>query len=238
MSLLEVSHLTVRYGRITAIDDVSFRLEEGEVLTILGRNGAGKSSLLAAVVGVVRPAAGTVRWEGRDVTRLATDARVREGMVMIPEGRRVFPRLTVRENLVLGGFALEPSEREQAVQRVLDLFPVLAERARSPAGQLSGGQQQMLALGRALMGDPRLLLLDEPSLGLAPKVVDEVYRQLARLRDRGLTLVLVEQHVSRALRFAQRAIVLSMGEIVLEEDPAVLAEDPRLVGAYMGERPR
>jgi branched-chain amino acid transport system ATP-binding protein len=238
MSLLEVSHLTVRYGRVTAVKDVSFGVAPGAVLAVLGRNGAGKSSLLAAIVGAVRPAEGRVLWEGRDVTRRPPDRKARDGVVMIPEGRRVFPRLTVRENLVLGGFGLDRDERERALHRVGDLFPVLRERAGALAGLLSGGQQQMLALARALMGSPRLLLLDEPSLGLAPKVIDEVYRQLGALRGQGITIVLVEQHVSRALEFADRALVLNLGEVVLEDDPAALVDDPRLVAAYMGERPR
>ena len=236
MSLLEVSNLTVRYGRITAVDDVSFVVAGGQVLTILGRNGAGKSSLLAACVGTVKPKHGTVRWKGDDVTRLAADVRTRRGMVMIPEHRGVFPGLTVRENLTLGGFTLERADRDAALERATALFPVLGERLDSQARQLSGGQQQMLALGRSLMANPNLLLLDEPSLGLAPKVVDEVYEQLSRLRADGLAIVLVEQHVSRALQFADRAMVLNLGSVVLEDDPKKLIDDPRLIGAYMGER--
>jgi branched-chain amino acid transport system ATP-binding protein len=238
MSQLEVSHLTVRYGRVNAVRDVSLSVAPGKVLAVLGRNGAGKSSLLSAIVGAVRPAEGRVHWEGRDVTRTPPDRKARDGIVMIPEGRRVFPRLTVRENLILGGFVLDHGERERALRRVGDLFPVLSERADALAGLLSGGQQQMLALARALMASPRLLLLDEPSLGLAPRIIDEVYRHLRALRDQGITIVLVEQHVSRALEFADWAVVLNLGEVVLEEDPAVLVDDPRLVGAYMGERPR
>jgi branched-chain amino acid transport system ATP-binding protein len=237
VSFFEVSHLTVRYGRVTAVRDVSFGVAPGAVLTVLGRNGAGKSSLLAAIVGAVRPTEGRVLWEGRDVTRTPPDRKARDGVVLIPEGRRVFPRLTVRENLVLGGFDLGRDERERALHRVGDLFPVLGERADSLAGLLSGGQQQMLALARALMGSPRLLLLDEPSLGLAPKVIDEVYRRLGSLREEGITIVLVEQHVPRALEFADRALVLNLGEVVLEDNAAALVDDPRLVAAYIGERP-
>lgn len=237
MSFLEVVDLTVRYGRVTAVDNVSLDLERGQVLTILGRNGAGKSSLLAATIGTVKPKGGTVSWLGENVTRLSADARTRRGMVMIPERRGVFPGLTVRENLVLGGFALDATRRDAALDRVLSLFPLLGERFESPAGQLSGGQQQMLALGRSLMSGPNVLLLDEPSLGLAPKVVDEVYDQLASLREEGLAIVLVEQQVTRALRFADRAIVLNLGTVVLDDDPEKLIEDPRLVSAYMGERP-
>lgn len=236
MSLLEVIGLTVRYGRVVAVDGVSFDVASGQVLTILGRNGAGKSSTLAAAIGTVKPKSGTVRWMDRDVTRLSADARTRLGMVMIPERRGVFPRLTVRENLTLGGFTLGQAARDEALDRVVTLFPVLDERLNSPAGQLSGGQQQMLALARSLMSSPSVLLLDEPSLGLAPKIVDEVYEQLASLRQAGLAIVLVEQHVTRALQFADRAIVLNLGKVVLDDDPKKLVDDPRLVGAYMGER--
>lgn len=236
MSYLEVKDLSVHYGRVTAVDSLSFALARGEVLTVLGRNGAGKSSLLSAIVGTVKPRAGSVTWEGRDITQVPADVSARRGMVMIPEGRGVFPQLTVRENLILGGFVLDKGDRESALDNVTELFPVLGSRLDSLAGTLSGGQQQILALGRALMSTPQLLLLDEPSLGLAPKVVDDVYSQLASLRDRGLTIILVEQHVSRALQFAQRAIVLNLGRLVLDENPQDLAGDPRLIRAYMGEQ--
>ncbi len=232
---LEVESLEVRYGRAPALAGVSFSVGRGAVLAVLGRNGAGKSSLLRAISGLVRPAAGKVWWDGREVTRVPADRKVRLGMVMIPEGRRVFPNLTVRENLLLGGFVLPGGEIEAALERVFGLFPLLGERSEAPAGQLSGGQQQVLAIGRALMIDPKVMLLDEPSLGLAPKVIEEVYEELTRLRAEGMTILLVEQHVSRALRFADRALVLNLGEVVLEEDPAILVDDPRLVGAYMGE---
>ena len=194
MSALAVSGLDVRYGRIGAIEGVSLSVESGSVVTVLGRNGAGKSSLLAAIAGLVKPKAGTVVLAGDDVTALSADARARRGLVLIPEGRGVFPKLTVRENLVLGGFSMETDQRTGSLDQVTELFPILAERIDAPAGQLSGGQQQMLALGRAMMSRPSVLLLDEPSLGLAPKVVDEVYEHLAALRTQGLTIVHLELH--------------------------------------------
>ncbi|MGH9053416.1 MAG: ABC transporter ATP-binding protein [Acidimicrobiia bacterium] len=238
MSYLSVEALSVRYGRVWALHQVSLEVERGSVVAVLGRNGAGKSSLLRAVAGLVRPAAGRVSWNGHDLTRLPADRRARLGMVMIPEGRRIFPGLTVRENLLLGGFGLGREEVEGALGRVLELFPFLAERSRSPAGQLSGGQQQILALGRVLMVDPQMLLLDEPSLGLAPKVVDDIYGQLRLLREAGKTILLVEQHVGRALGFADEALVLNLGRVVLRDRPERLSADPRLFGAYMGERSR
>jgi len=238
MPYLSVEALSVRYGRVWALHQVSLEVERGSVVAVLGRNGAGKSTLLRAVAGLIRPAAGRVSWDGHDLSRLPADRRARLGMVMIPEGRRIFPGLTVRENLLLGGFGLNREEVEGALGRVLELFPFLGERSRSPAGQLSGGQQQILALGRVLMVDPQMLLLDEPSLGLAPKVVDEIYGQLRLLRESGKTILLVEQHVARALEFADDALVLNLGRVVLRDRPERLAADPRLVGAYMGEPSR
>lgn len=234
MALLAVRDLEIRYGRVTAVQEVSVDVEAGAVLAVLGRNGAGKSSLLQAIAGSVRPYRGRILWKGRDITRLPAERRVGLGIALVPEGRRIFPHLTVKENLRLGGFHLHNAAFESTLEHVFDLFPILAERAHTLAARLSGGQQQMLAIGRALMARPQLLLLDEPSLGLAPLVIDEVYAQLQALRDEGITLILVEQHVQRALRFADEALVLNLGRIVLRENPRVLARDPRLVAAYMG----
>lgn len=234
MSGLSVFGLTVRFGRITAVTDAELVVEPGTVLAILGRNGAGKSTLLRAIAGAVKPSSGKVSWDGRDVTHLSPDRKARMGMVLIPEGRRIFPNLTVVENLTLGGFWLDSRQLAAAFGRVHELFPILQERADSPAAELSGGQQQILAIGRGLMADPSIMLLDEPSLGLAPSLADTVYDELAHLKSRGLTILLVEQHISRALELADQALVMSLGKIVLEGDPAALARDPRLIGAYMG----
>jgi len=233
---LEVAGLSVRYARLEAVRDVSFRVESGSATVILGRNGAGKSSLLRSIAGVVKPYRGSVELFGEDLSHRPADQRVRRGLVMIPEGRHVFPKLTVRENLILGGFLAGRPERERRLREVMQLFDLLAQRADDKAGQLSGGQQQILAIARALMAEPRVLLLDEPSLGLAPLVVDEVYKHLARLSTLDLTVVLVEQQVHRALAFADRAIVMNLGEVVIEDDASHLANDPRLVTAYLGER--
>jgi ABC-type branched-subunit amino acid transport system ATPase component len=237
MSLLRVEQLGVRYGRVAAVQDVSLALEPGRVLAILGRNGAGKSSLLNAIAGLVRPSQGRIFWRERDISRESAARRVQTGIALVPEGRRIFPELTIRENLRLGGFRLAAHDFAGQADRVLGLFPVLAGRYDEPAGRLSGGQQQMLAVGRALMSGASLLLLDEPSLGLAPLVVDELYDQLQGLVEQGQTIILVEQHVHRALRFADQAIVLNLGRVVLSEAPQVLANDPRLVATYMGEVP-
>ncbi|MCI0575208.1 MAG: ABC transporter ATP-binding protein [Chloroflexi bacterium] len=233
MSLLEVRELEVRYGRVVALSQIALEVAQGEVLTVLGRNGAGKSSLLNALAGDVHPGKGQILWKSQDITRWPADRHARQGIALVPEGRRIFPHLTVRENLRLGGFFLGRTTLASALARVFSLFPVLAERADTAAGRLSGGQQQMLAIGRALMSGAELLLLDEPSLGLAPLFVDEVYAQLQALRDQGLTMILVEQQVQRALEFSDQAIVLNLGQIVLREKPAALLQDPRLVEAYL-----
>lgn len=237
MSLLHVEGLSVRYGRVVAVQDVSLSVDSGRVLAVLGRNGAGKSSLLNAIAGLIRPSQGQILWQGKDISREAASRRVQTGIALVPEGRRIFPGLTIRENLRLGGFWLTGDEFAERSRFALSLFPVLAERFDEPAGRLSGGQQQMLAIGRALMSGARLLLLDEPSLGLAPLLVDELYDQLRALVEQGHTMILVEQHVNRALRFADQAIVLNLGRVVLSEVPEVLSQDPRLVATYMGQVP-
>ena len=231
---LEVTNLAVAYGRVTAVHDVTFVAQPGEPVAILGRNGAGKSSLLAAIAGVTRPSAGRVLVDGVDITRQPADRRARRGVVLVPEGRRIFPNLTVQENLRLGGFLVDGEQIEERFDRVMKVFPVLGERATSPARHLSGGQQQMLALGRALMAAPSALLLDEPSLGLAPRAVAEVYARLDALRSEGLAIVLVEQQIRRALRFAHEALVLSLGRVVAHGRAADLVDDPRLLSAYLG----
>jgi branched-chain amino acid transport system ATP-binding protein len=234
--MLAVEALQVRYGRVRALNGVDLALEPGRVLAVLGRNGAGKSSLLGAVAGLVSPNRGRVAWDGVDVTRMPADRRARRGIALVPEGRRIFANVTVRENLVLGGFHRPASERDGALERILAVFPVLAERIDAGGGELSGGQQQMLAIGRALMGEPRVLLLDEPSLGLAPRAVEDVYAQLRRLKAEGIGMILVEQQVGRALDLADDAMVLNLGEVVLRASPDQLRDDPRLVGAYLGTK--
>lgn len=231
---LELDRLSVRYGRVNALADVSLSVAAGTATAVLGRNGAGKSSLLRAVAGAVRPSGGRVLWQGEDISRVPADRRARSGIVLVPEGRHIFPDLTVEENLRLGGFNVGSDVQEERINATCDLFPILDERLHTAAGHLSGGQQQMLAIGRALMADPALLLLDEPSLGLSPRATAAVYEQLEALRETEITMLLVEQQVHRALGLVDDAVVLSLGEIVLQEDPTTLAEDPRLITAYLG----
>jgi branched-chain amino acid transport system ATP-binding protein len=214
--MLEVQGLVVRYGGITALRGVDLAVREGEIVTLIGANGAGKSTLLSAVMGLVKPAAGRVRFQGRDITGRKAHLLSRQGLIMVPEGRRVFANLSVHENLLLGAYA-RPMDQELAadLEQVYRTFPRLAERRRQAAGTLSGGEQQMLALGRALMGRPRLLMLDEPSLGLAPLLVAEVFEIIRRIHAQGVTVLLIEQNAAAALSIAHRGYVLETGRVVL-----------------------
>jgi branched-chain amino acid transport system ATP-binding protein len=234
-SLLQIEGLVVRYGPITAVRDVSLRVDAGEIVALLGANGAGKSSLLNAVAGLVPSAGGEVLFRGEPVQRLPPERVVRRGLALTPEGRRVFPRLSVETNLRLGGAIQRDRDALKASrERVLELFPVLRERLGQEAGTLSGGEQQMLAIGRSLMASPSLLMLDEPSLGLAPLVVERIFDLMGRLRDEGTTLLLVEQNVDRALRIADRAYVLKSGEVEAEGPAAVLRQSAEIERAYLG----
>ncbi|WP_335986879.1 ABC transporter ATP-binding protein [Glycomyces sp. MUSA5-2] len=230
--ILEVDSLKVAYGRVQAVRDVSFSVPEGGLLALVGANGAGKSSVLAAASGLVRPAAGRIRFQGEDVTRRPAHRRVAAGLVLVPEGRQILGTLTVAENLLLGAHR----RRRQAApeSEMYDLFPVLAERRALPAGSLSGGEQQMLAIARAMIARPRVVLLDEPSMGLAPKMVDEVFAVIEKIRASGVTVVLVEQNARRALRAADTGHVLETGEIAHSGPASELLQDPRVVKAYLG----
>jgi branched-chain amino acid transport system ATP-binding protein len=233
---LELRELRVAYGGIAAVKGVSFAVRRGEIVALIGANGAGKTSVLKSIVGLVPPAAGSVRLFDRDVSGVATHRRVALGVTLVPEGRAIFGGLTVRENLELGAFL----KREKAalaarLERVIGLFPRLGERLSQAGGTLSGGEQQMLAIGRALMGEPRLLLLDEPSLGLAPKLVAQIFESIVAIAKTGITILLVEQNTRLALETSQRAHVLVTGEIVLSGESATLKQDPRIRAAYFGE---
>ncbi|MGD9914957.1 MAG: ABC transporter ATP-binding protein [Rhizobiaceae bacterium] len=216
--MLSVRDLSVRYGAVTAVSGVGLSLSAGEALAIVGPNGAGKTSLLSAIAGLVRPAAGAVEIDGRPMTGVQLSDVVRHGVALVPEGRNIFGSLTVLENLRLGATARR-DDAAADIERVFDTFPILGERRSQPAGQLSGGEQQMLAIARAMLSKPRLLLLDEPSLGLAPAIVDRVYELLNTIRASGVALLLVEQNAARAFALADRACIMSHGAIVLAGTP-------------------
>jgi branched-chain amino acid transport system ATP-binding protein len=232
--MLEVAALASRYGRITALDGVDLRVGAGELVALVGANGAGKSTLLRVLSGVQPVAAGSVRFDGSDVTRTAPRRRVQMGMVQVPEGRQVFAELSVDDNLRLGAFVRPSRETAPGVERIYALFPALAAKRRQAAGTLSGGQQQMLALGRALMSKPRLLLLDEPSMGLAPRIVAEIFAVVRALKEAATTILLVDQNAHAALAVADRAYVLEAGRIVLEGSGAELLANPRVQQSYLG----
>ena len=243
--MLEAHAIESRYGRIRALEDVSLRVGAGEAVAVLGPNGAGKTTLMRSLAGSIRVAAGRIEFDGLDVTGLSADGRARAGVVLCPEGRGVFAGLTVERNLVLGALPLRERHGRRAaraavlaaLERAYTLFPILGERRHAPGSSLSGGQQQMLALARALMGEPKVLLLDEPSLGLAPIVIEELYANLAGLRDAGQTLVIVEESPGYALRLAARAYVLQRGHVLIEGAAGDVARHPQLRNAYLGERP-
>ncbi|MGE3871843.1 MAG: ABC transporter ATP-binding protein [Parvibaculaceae bacterium] len=236
MSLLVVDNITVRYGRLTALRGASLTVDEGETLFITGPNGAGKSTLLKAIAGVVPVAQGAIALDGKQISGKSPEDTARLGFSMVPEGRHVFGALTIEENLMLGaGMRKDRARVPQDLASVYEVFPILKERRDKPAGVLSGGQQQMLVIARALMTAPRLIAIDEPSLGLAPKVIDQVYETLLHLRDsRGLTLVIVEQSSTRAMMTGGRMVLLRSGEIVLEGDARTLASGDALRKAYFG----
>jgi branched-chain amino acid transport system ATP-binding protein len=232
--MLEAQGLTSHYGRIPALKGIDLRIEPGELVALVGGNGAGKTTLLRALSGVQRVSAGRVWFEGEDITAARPDRRVRLGIAQVPEGRQVFGPLSVEDNLLLGAYVRPRAEGRRALGGVYDRFPALAERRRSPAGMLSGGQQQMLAIGRALMAAPRLLLLDEPSMGLAPRLVEEIFVAIRRLREAGTTIFLVDQNARAALAIADRGYVLETGRIVLAGAGAELAANEAVKRAYLG----
>ncbi|MGB6105064.1 MAG: ABC transporter ATP-binding protein [Pusillimonas sp.] len=233
--MLSISELGVAYGPIKAVEQATLKVGHGEIVALIGANGAGKSSLLRGATGLV-PTSGSVHFDGRDITRATAPERVAMGIAMAPEGRQVFTDQTVHENLLLGGFLIrKDKDRLHAnIERSFELFPRLRERREQLAGTLSGGEQQMLAIARALMSDPRMLILDEPSLGLAPLIARDIFRTLVALRSQGMTILLVEQMALQALGIADRAYVLENGRIVLEGSGAELRHNPRICEAYLG----
>jgi branched-chain amino acid transport system ATP-binding protein len=237
MPVLELESVHVYYGPIHALKGVSLTVERGEIVTLLGANGAGKTTTLRAISGLIRPARGRIALEGRNIAGLPPHEIVKLGVGHVPEGRRIFPRLSVEENLALGAFTItDRQEIRRRLEEVLQLFPRLAERRRQQGGTLSGGEQQMLAIGRALMMQPRIMLLDEPSMGLAPVLVESIFQVIRRLNQQGTTILLVEQNARMALEIAHRGYVLETGSIVLEGPAVDLARDPKVQAAYLGAR--
>jgi branched-chain amino acid transport system ATP-binding protein len=232
-NILRVKDLSVSYGELSAVRQVSLEVNEGEFVALLGANGSGKSTLIAAVLGVVRAKKGTIWFLGNDVTRKSTDYIVRSGISVVPEGRGILPLMTVMENLQLGAYHAK-GDVAKRLDWVLARFPILAERKNMLAGMLSGGQQQMLDIGRALMGSPKLIVMDEPSLGLAPSLVSELFGILLELKKDGQTILLAEQNARKALQCADRAYIFEVGSIVFEGTAQELARDPRLQQAYLG----
>jgi branched-chain amino acid transport system ATP-binding protein len=235
--ILEMQGVTAHYGRIQALKGISLKVFPGEIVTIIGANGAGKSTTLMTICGIVRATAGEVRYRGEVISSQSPDILPARGLIQVPEGRRIFPRLTVSENLDMGAFFRKD---EDGIRRdrdlVFELFPVLKERRRQPGGTLSGGEQQMLAIGRAIMGRPTVLLLDEPSLGLAPLIVQQIFRIVKSISEENkTTIVLVEQNANLALNLASRGYVLETGSVVLEDDARALLENPDIRKAYLGE---
>ncbi|MGC9360369.1 MAG: ABC transporter ATP-binding protein [Anaerolineae bacterium] len=233
--LLQVENLHVAYGAIRALRGISFHIEQGEVVTLIGANGAGKSTTLRTISGLLRPSEGDVRYEGESLVRTPPERIVGLGISQVPEGRRIFPRLTVQENLEMGAYTRsDPAEIRESMERAFSSFPRLQERLSQRGGTLSGGEQQMLAMGRGLMSRPSLLLLDEPSMGLAPILVEEIFEIIRRINSEGTSILLVEQNAAMALSVADRGYVLETGSIVLEGTAQELARDPQVQAAYLG----
>jgi len=233
--MLQANGIKVAYGPIEAVKDVSFRIGEGSIVSLIGPNGAGKSTILNALSGLVPVRSGSIVFDGQDITRMAAHRRVARGIVQVPEGRQVLSSMSVRENLELGGYRRHGRSLLAEIGRMEEYFPILRQRSRSPAGSLSGGEQQMLAIARGLMACPKLLLLDEPSLGLAPLVVRFIFEFIRKLRDEGQTILLVEQNARQALAVSSYAYVVERGRIVLQGQSEQLQSDPAIARAYLGQ---
>jgi branched-chain amino acid transport system ATP-binding protein len=234
-TLLEVSGLKVAYGGIQAVKGVSFEVKEGELVSLIGANGAGKTTTLKAVTGLQPAAAGEIKFMGRSLKGQGSWDLVKQGLVMVPEGRGTFTRMTITENLQMGAFVRNDNEIEADIDKVFAIFPRLKERRNQLAGTMSGGEQQMLAMGRALMARPKVLLLDEPSMGLSPIMVDKIFEVVADIHGRGTTILLVEQNASRALSLANRGYVMDSGEVTMSGEAKSLLADPKVRAAYLGE---
>ena len=231
--LLEASGISVRYGKVEAVREVSLSVPAGSIVSVIGANGAGKSTLLNALMGVL-PSAGAIELAGETINLRPIEQRVAGGLSLVPEKRELFGSMTVEDNLLLGGFRVSPTERRTALDEVFTRFPRLGERRRQAAGTLSGGERQMLAMGRALMARPRVLMLDEPSLGLAPRIVKDIFEIVIALRQAGVAILLVEQNAAAALRVSDYAYVMELGRFILDGSAADLTRDPRVIESYLG----
>ena len=234
MALLEVEDIHTYYGNIEALKGVSLNVEEGEIVTLIGSNGAGKSTTLRSISGLTAPREGSIRLDGADIVGTPPQEIVRAGVALSPEGRHCFQRMTVRENLDMGAYLRRDDRVNDDLERIYDLFPRLKEREKQKAGTMSGGEQQMLAMGRALMAEPRLLLLDEPSMGIAPILVERIYETIAEINRQGMTILLVEQNANFALDVSARGYVLATGKVVLSNSASALRDDPEVQKAYLG----
>ncbi len=233
--MLRIKDLTAAYGSLEVLHRVSLEVRQGEIVALLGSNGAGKTTTISAVSGLLRASSGSIEFEGQDIADLSPDRIVGLGLVQVPEGRRIFPKLTVQENLDLGAYLVKGKrEKEKGLERAFSMFPKLAERRRQLGGTLSGGEQQMLAIARGLMSEPRMMLLDEPSLGLAPIVVDRIFDIIQEIRSTGTTILLVEQNAQRSLEIADRGYILETGRVVLEDRGRALLENPKVKASYLG----
>jgi len=232
--MLSFNQVSTHYGKIQALHEVSLHIEQGEIVTLIGANGAGKTTLLGTLCGDPRATVGEIFFDGNEITHWPTARITRASIAIVPEGRRVFSRMTVEENLAMGGFFADRTQYQERIKRVYELFPRLYERRIQRAGTMSGGEQQMLAIGRALMSQPRLLLLDEPSLGLAPIIIQQIFDTIEQLRQEGMTIFLVEQNANQALKLADRGYVLENGHIVLEDTGAALLANEAVRSAYLG----
>jgi branched-chain amino acid transport system ATP-binding protein len=232
--MLKVESAVVRYGQITALHGVSFEVDQGEIVTLLGANGAGKTTTLRMLSGLHTPASGVISFEGRDITKVPAHQFANMGISHVPEGRRIFSVMSVEENLDMGAFGRKDNYDDD-MERVYTMFPLLKDRRKQLGGNLSGGEQQMLAIGRALMSRPRLLLLDEPSMGLAPMIIDQIFRIIGEIRESGTTVLVVEQNAAQALRLADRGYVMENGRIAFTDEASALLDDPRVRAVYLGE---
>jgi len=234
--LLKVSNIETYYGKIQALKNVNLEVEQGQVVTLLGANGAGKTTTMKTIAGLLKPQKGTIEFLGENITGLRPDQLVRKGIALVPEGRAILSTMTVLENLEMGAFHRNDKEIKKDIDQVMEQFPILKERQEQLGGTLSGGQQQMLAIARALLSKPKLLLLDEPSMGLAPLIVADIFKMIREIKDNGTTVLLVEQNAKQALKVADYGYVMETGKIIINGEANSLLEDPRVVEAYLGKK--